>query len=86
MSKSVEQKGASVAPKLTPWFDGKVKPARPGMYQRQWLRGELRWSMWTGKHWGPTCTSKCMAAHFSTGQSALQEAPWRGLAKKPEAA
>jgi hypothetical protein len=89
MSKSVVKKGAPVAPELTPWFDGKVKPARPGVYQTALFqeekeRAEKRYSRWTGHEWMDSMRSPLGAAR--TNLRGCQSKEWRGLAKKPEAA
>lgn len=37
---------------LTPWFDGTVKPARPGVYERLSEEDELHdFSRWDGRRW-----------------------------------
>lgn len=87
MSRSVVKKCAPVAPELTPWFDGSVKPARPGVYERR-LDGVCGHSYWDGKTWWCNTLYGVRRA-FSLRNvvvSAHRSLPWRGLAKKPEAA
>lgn len=77
------------APKLTPWFDGDVRPVRPGLY-RVWRKVVVgfpsdSYLRWTGVRWLHT-------AH-SGGGEILVDAPatmcktdgdrWRGLAQDP---
>lgn len=88
MSRSVVKKGAPVAPELTPWFDGKTKPARPGVYQTALFPEEKespepRYSRWTGREWMDSMSSPQGA--MRTNLRGCQRKEWRGLAKKPEA-
>ncbi len=65
----------------TPWFDGAVKPARAGVYQRKAMFGPT-WSRWDGTAWCIAATSSELA-DLTTNRSNYQTLPWRGLAKKP---
>lgn len=69
---------------LTPWFSGKVEPARVGVYERQ-LEEFNRFSYWDGNSWG--CADWTPKAARSSakafGASAWQNAKWRGLASDP---
>lgn len=58
--------------KLTDWFPGDVKPARKGIYQRDYGIDSIE-DYWSGRVWryaenGTVCLS--------------QNRPWRGLAEK----
>lgn len=61
--------------KVTPWFDGDVKPVRVGYYER--LSGsswnpEYSMDLWTGQSW----------VHVYMGctlEKVRQDLPWRGL-------
>jgi hypothetical protein len=73
--------------KKTPWFPPEVKPVRHGVYQRD-IRaiGKKRYSfyangVWYG--WGDT-VKVAHANGVSHAISAVQNAPWRGLAKEPK--
>jgi hypothetical protein len=67
--------------KRTPWFPGKVKPARPGVYERM-FESVSSFALWTGRKW--------MVSHFSPARAAAEDLPstlqeaasWRGLTKE----
>lgn len=69
---------------LTPWFDGSVKPARVGIYQRDYYSNSSRrgWAYcrWDGYRWysGHIDISYAFKAIY---YSPHQELPWRGIAK-----
>jgi hypothetical protein len=74
--------------KVTPWFPGTVKPARRGVYERDWLDGGPNWfSYWNGKKWGSGDNdAEGAAQHENTDViSDHQKLPWRGLAQPPKA-
>lgn len=74
--------------KLTPWFPGNVKPARKGVYQRDWLDGGPLWfSYWNGKTWnsGDDTTEGAACPVNKYWKSNHQKLPWRGLAQDPKA-
>lgn len=67
----------SKKPKLTPWFDGDVKPARVGRYERDYYPNEdvdpFDW--WAGSEWRYSSP---------TGATAYDQVRrWRGLASNP---
>lgn len=70
--------------KLTPWFPGDVKPARPGVYQTRDGK-DVCYQFWTGEQWNMATTSAEYAADFQQDgdRSHFQNDPWRGLAEKP---
>lgn len=79
----------SKKPKLTPWFPGDVKPARPGVYERcyaQDMPGEMQpmkcYCYWNGKQW-MTYESTPEAAAREVVVSDWQHEWWRGLAEQP---
>lgn len=66
---------------LTPWFDGSIKPARVGVYERNYGDGYSygrEYSFWDGRRWMCPCYSPDDAAR-ETAVSAYQKEPWRGL-------
>lgn len=73
--------------KLTPWFPGSVKPARPGLYEvghawamhrnsRNFLTGHRRF--FNGKHWRAGWCGESVSI-FGNHPSHV----WRGLASDP---
>ena len=67
----------------TDWFQGKVKPVRVGVYQRNYEGDWLLFSYWDGQYWGWTQPgSPKAAAHFRYPPSSVQELPWRGVPKE----
>jgi hypothetical protein len=68
--------------KRTPWFPGKVKPARPGVYERMFESGHSYFALWTGRKW--------MVSYFSPARAAAEDMPsplqeaasWRGLTQQ----
>lgn len=75
-----------MAAKLTPWFQGSIKPARPGVYQQHCGNGiEIGYQRWDGQHW------YCWAATAEKAETTpikadpwFQNDPWRGLAEEPK--
>lgn len=66
---------------VTPWFDGSVKPARPGVYQRDYPSGP-HYSHWDGARWSiGNFRLREVQEMFVSARQAL---PWRGLAEQPE--
>ena len=61
--------------KLTPWFDGKVKPVRKGWYEAKDSEGRLDY--WNGKKWCYGSNGKFFA--FPKGTQDV--VPWRGILK-----
>jgi hypothetical protein len=75
--------------KKTPWFDGSVKPVRPGVYERRLSRtSQVRFARWIYGAWrSPALTAEQAAAE--TNQSMFQPGgllgfKWRGLAEEPK--
>lgn len=75
--------------KKTPWFSGTVKPVRPGVYERRYVkdwRGGMSslYAFWTGRIWRPG-QSDLNAAPTARGESIFfaGECKWRGLAEDP---
>lgn len=70
--------------KLTPWFDGKVKPVRAGVYQ-QMSGGELSklgYQKWDGRDWFAWCYSVEDAANADWKVDRwYQNDQWRGILK-----
>ena len=65
----------------TPWFDGSVKPARDGWYERKYHRcGKVypRFSMYANGYWYTVLGNGLL--HMSVFQ---RELSWRGL-KEPK--
>jgi hypothetical protein len=67
--------------KKTPWFDGKTKPVRKGVYEvkNMWF-GEA-YAYWTGKKWCWAEKTIKEAANFPMLEGAMQCKTWRGLIK-----
>lgn len=74
--------------KYTPWFPGRAKPVREGVYQRRLnlrsRRGapDITYSLWRNGEWWFSEVSPHAAARVRT-HSSYQDAPWRGLAEDP---
>lgn len=66
-------------PKLTPWFDGDLYPARPGNYDRLYPAGAVFRCHFDGIGWR-------VPSEFSGSEpiSLKQSLPWRGLASEPK--
>jgi len=73
--------------KLTPWFPGTVKPARPGVYQREFPTFVL-FAEWTGRRWlAGRFTARCarvMCVVSNQQPSDPDCTRWRGLAEEPK--
>jgi hypothetical protein len=69
-------------PRLTPWIDGALTPAREGVYQRRSPAGP--YACWDGATWYFDSPS-APAAAAQVEPSALQAAAWRGLTEAPAA-
>lgn len=68
---------------MTPWFSGKVKPKRKGVYLRKFFDGKEHYSRWNGKHWCSYWMTRQDAA-METRESQYQQCEWRGLAEQPK--
>lgn len=69
---------------VTPWFTGTQTPVQIGVYQRQNLAGDVRYSFWDGDHWRWAQRTPHLAASEDAASISLrQQAPWRGLLFPP---
>lgn len=70
---------------VTPWFPGSEKPARRGVYQRQFSTGKTvfeRFCYWSGQYWYMSDTTPDRAMEWvQSGPAARQSLPWRGVMK-----
>ncbi len=68
---------------VTPWFDGKLKPVRNGIYQRKprSSHAEFWWSKWEDTHWNAVCELREFAER-TTDHSIVQDLEWRGVCQK----
>lgn len=66
--------------KLTPWFNGKEKPVRVGLYQRD-VRGFVVYAWWNGHTWSLGDKSKRRTLSFKRHSSYHQNLEWRGVLK-----
>lgn len=65
--------------KKTPWFDGSIRPARKGLYERNFTGG-ISLCMWTGRYW---LTPWGERSGFQPVEINGRFRSWRGLAEKP---
>ena len=68
---------------MTPWFSGDVKPARDGVYQRQY-DGQIIYSKYVGGEWH-VGKKDPLKAHYSINYSIFTSLLWRGLNFNAEA-
>ena len=66
----------------TPWFPSSVKPARRGVYERDFGTIGIRFAYWTGTYWGGFALLHKHAVHNRRFKTGHPVAPWRGLARK----
>lgn len=67
---------------LTPWFPGKTKPARDGVYERDHTSWGHSYSLFTKGRWKfPGRTPQ--EAAIQDVDSDCQRDPWRGLTQDP---
>jgi hypothetical protein len=69
--------------KLTPWIDGSIKPARAGVYRRDYQCETPCYCRFDGQVWYCGCYI-IEAASEVLSISAYQNLPWRGLAEQPK--
>lgn len=69
--------------KKTPWFDGGIRPARMGVYERKHGDGVM-YSYWDGGRWCYSMYTAAGTLQYRHLMSKQQELPWRGLAKEPK--
>lgn len=65
----------------TEWFNGKVKPLYPGVYERE-FSSECRYAYWTGTRWRLSSRNLKTARRERAGANGIFFR-WRGLAVKP---
>jgi hypothetical protein len=74
--------------KFTPWFHGKIKPVRVGVYERKFI-DTPGFSYWDGKNWFIRALCENDAAYYGRKWyliSENQSRPWRGLNADPKKA
>lgn len=66
---------------FTTWFCEDVKPARPGVYQRDYRSGAgvVRYALWTGYNWLVSSATPTQAS--SATEVSHVRVPWRGLSE-----
>lgn len=66
----------------TQWFDGRLKPAHVGVYERKLPWGGTAFWHWSGRwdYGGEEIPSRAIPNRHPSPEQNLQ---WRGLAKKP---
>jgi hypothetical protein len=72
--------------KLTPWFDGRVKPIRRGVYMQHCAGSSktIGYQLWDGIKWRTWSeTPQGAARSTSRARVSCQNDPWRGLKEKP---
>ncbi len=72
--------------KLTPWFKGKIKPVRKGVYEIAlfdlWYGGSRSYSYWNGKKWcGFSTNIKRDLSKDKPNPKHDQSPAWRGILK-----
>ena len=74
--------------KLTPWFSGKQKPVRVGVYMvdQSWPDSEIQpqavYAYWDGTYWYPQATYAHLAVDLIChGPSKYPFRQWRGVMK-----
>ena len=67
--------------KLTPWFDGSIKPVRAGVYETSY--GRSGYAYFDGKRWGWVNATVEQASKDQDTNGAFQRKRWRGLAEDP---
>jgi hypothetical protein len=67
----------------TPWYPSGVAPVRRGVYERNLGTIGIRFAYWTGKFWGGFATEHRHAVQNQYAPTGHEDAPWRGLARKP---
>jgi hypothetical protein len=70
---------------LTPWFDGKVKPVRAGVYQRKFNKSVV-YSYFDCEKWFSSSRTIAMAEDIGTIhdiESVCGPKQWRGLSTDP---
>lgn len=70
---------------VTPWFNGTIKPARPGVYERDYGASGAPWfAEWTGVQWLSPASTPRRASKQVTAAFTQWGIPWRGLAQEPK--
>lgn len=70
--------------KLTPYFDGNVKPIRPGIYECRSCRRRGDFYYWNGMYWEYGGEREPSRVRRTSEQSPEQYKEWRGLAEQPK--
>lgn len=69
---------------LTDWYPPTIEPLRVGVYQRDMQgSGNGEYSYWNGDFWGGWAATVDIAEKNKFDPSSVQDADWRGLARKP---
>ena len=69
--------------KLTPWFDGKVKPVHIGVYMQMCgFKQLVGYQYWNGSYWGLWGSTIDSASDGRPARACNQDDKWRGLAVK----
>jgi hypothetical protein len=66
----------------TPWLPGDVKPARPGVYERDYGGLGTRFCLWTGRRWMWPNRAPHEAAAETVPSNCQRRMPWRGLTEE----
>jgi hypothetical protein len=69
---------------LTDWFPGSAKPARKGVYQREYTYGKAKlpsYCYWDGKQWHAGGLTVDAAVRNVPLDAPNQSLPWRGVLK-----
>lgn len=68
---------------VTPWFDGKVKPMRVGVYERRIAENYPEdFAYWNGERWTGMGETLESAYADRKGYTYFQEDQWRGIVKQ----
>lgn len=73
-------------PAVTPWFQGRDKPMRTGVYQRQYFYGKtpsVQYCYWDGRNWsmGEHTAEQAAEHEIAFNLSPRQHLSWRGVLK-----
>lgn len=65
----------------THWIPPGIKPELPGVYERQYPSGNVRFNKWDGEQWH--CFGDSVRAADLMLAPTDADLPWRGLAENP---
>lgn len=69
--------------RLTPWFQGKTKPVRDGVYEIDSAYEDCRfYSFWNGERWGWREPSVAQAFRYKEMAASGPVRLWRGLVRR----